>query len=122
MLFGYGRRAGLMGIALAVLAVVALAAATALVMQLPDQVPMGIAPGGAVTRYGSRLELLIIPAICVVLAVGTLVRAHREGRLHADSPTMAELAVCRTLRSGLITQVILLAAAAYVCYLGTGSF
>ena len=122
MLFRYGRHAGLMGVALAVLAVAPLAVAAAIMVQLPDQVPMGFAPGGAVTRYGSRLEVLLVPAVCLVLAVGTLVRAHREGRLHADSPTMAELAVCRILRNGLITAVILFAAAAYVCYLGTGSF
>lgn len=112
-MFNYGKRAGIMGALLLVLAVIPVMVAIMVVPGLPDLVPMKVGAAGEVLREGSRFELLVAPALCFVLSLATYASAGKQARAQkgeAASRFTAE----RYLRNGLVTAVVLNIANAYL--------
>ena len=115
-MFRYGTRAGVMGIALIILALIPLVGAALIIPGLPESVPMKIAASGEVLRTGSRLELLVAPVLCFLLSVATIGSARKQAEPHGAS-AMAQSIYERFLRNGLITAVVLNLASAYLFYM-----
>ena len=69
MLNEYGQKAKIMTIVLVVLGLVPLIVAAVVLPQFADQVPMRYDAAGAVTRWGSRWELLITPIFALVFSL-----------------------------------------------------
>ncbi|MCF2622451.1 DUF1648 domain-containing protein [Collinsella tanakaei] len=117
-MFKYGKKAGYLGIATIVLALIPVVIALVLVPGLPDEVPMRFDATGAVTRYGSKFEMLIPAAMSVAFGFGIYVQTARKAAEHAkDSMTMAVGLAERFLRSGVITTAVINVANAYLLYM-----
>ncbi|WP_085830057.1 DUF1648 domain-containing protein [Collinsella vaginalis] len=117
-MFRYGTRGGVMFIALVVLALIPLVTAAVVVPGLADSVPMKIAADGEVLRYGSRFELLMLPALCTLLGLATAGSAGKQARERkGESEVTARMTYERYLRNGLVTAVVLNAANAYLFYM-----
>ena len=109
-MFKYGKKAGYMGIALLVLAVIPLVVAACVIPNIGPEVATKFNAAGEVTRWGKSYELLALPVLNLLLSVATYFTAARI--------------VCeRYLRNGCITGVFLNVINVYFMYsaiTGTG--
>lgn len=116
-MFKYGKKAGIMSIALIVLAVVPLITAALFVPQMPEQVAMKVSQSGEVLRWGGRYEMFVVPVFAVLLGMATYMSAGKQARAHEEaSPAMAVVTAERFLRNGVVTGVVLNLANAYMFY------
>ena len=106
-MFKYGKKAGYMGIALLVLAVIPLVVAACVI---PNIGP------GEVTRWGKSYELLALPVLNLLLSVATYFTAGRQAKNNDDSAAMARIVCERYLRNGCITGVFLNVINVYFMY------
>ena len=108
-MFKYGKKAGYMGIALLVLAVIPLVVAACVIPNIGPEVATKFNAAGEVTRWGKSYELLALPVLNLLLSVATYFTAG---------------IVCeRYLRNGCITGVFLNVINVYFMYsaiTGTG--
>ena len=119
-MFKYGKKAGYMGIALLVLAVIPLVVAACVIPNIGPEVATKFNAAGEATRWGKSYELLALP---VLLSVATYFTAGRQAKNNEDSAVMARLACERYLRNGCITGVFLNVVNVYFMYsaiTGTG--
>lgn len=115
-MFSYGKRVGIMSVALLALSVVPILVTIMLWPGLPDDVPMRVAASGAVERTGSKFELLVAPAFCLVFSLATYANAGKKAREQRGEATAA--AVCeRYLRNGLVIAVVLNIASIFIYYM-----
>ena len=70
-MFKYGKKAGYMGIALLVLAVIPLVVAACVIPNIGPEVATKFNAAGEVTRWGKSYELLALPVLYVLLSVAT---------------------------------------------------
>ncbi len=128
-MFKYGRKAGWLGVATIVLALIPVVIAVVVVPGLPESMPMRFDAAGEVTRWGSRYELLVPPVygekvvelvppvMSVAFGFGIYVQTMRKAADHArDSLSMAQVTAERFLRSGVITTAVINAANIYMLY------
>ena len=131
-MFKYGKKAGYMGIALLVLAVIPLVVAACVIPNIGSEVATKFNAAGEVTRWGKSYELLALPVLNLLLSVATYFTAgpvvtHRAAmrlwmRAYA-SAAMARIVCERYLRNGCITGVFLNVINVYFMYsaiTGTG--
>ena len=117
-MFKYGKKAGYMGIALLVLAVIPLVVAACVIPNIGPEVATKFNAAGEVTRWGKSYEVLNL-----LLSVATYFTAGRQAKNNEDSAVMARLACERYLRNGCITGVFLNVINVYFMYsaiTGTG--
>ena len=121
-MFKYGKKAGIMSIVLAALAIIPLLVVMYFIPQLPESVPMEFSAGVA-TRFSNRYELLLVPAFAFLLCMATYMSAGKQARAHEEeSEAAAVLTAERYLRNGIVTGVVLNLANAYLVYMAvTGS-
>ena len=121
-MFKYGKKAGIMSIVLAALAIIPLLVVMYFIPQLPESVPMEFSAGVA-TRFSNRFELLLVPAFAFLLCMATYMSAGKQARAHEEeSEAAAVLTAERYLRNGIVTGVVLNLANAYLVYMAvTGS-
>ncbi len=116
-MFKYGKKAGYLGVATIILALVPTVIALAVIPGLPDQVPMRWDSAGEVIRWGSRYEMLIPPVMAIAFGFGIYVQTMRKAAEHAkDSMIMAVGTAERFLRSGVITTAVINVANFYLLY------
>lgn len=120
-MFRYGKRAGYMAIVLLALAAVPLVVAAFVVPGLPETVPVGIAGFGEGAGEGSRFEMLLVPALCLLVGVLTFLTAWRRASAVDDSTAMARLTAERFLRSGILTAAILAGLSLYLLFTAMAS-
>ena len=70
-MFKYGKKAGYMGIALLVLAVIPLVVAACVIPNIGPEVATKFNAAGEVTRWGKSYELLALPVLNLLLSVAT---------------------------------------------------
>ena len=70
-MFKYGKKAGYMGIALLVLAVIPLVVAAFVIPNIGPEVATKFNAAGEVTRWGKSYELLALPVLNLLLGVAT---------------------------------------------------
>ena len=121
-MFKYGKKAGILSIVLAALAIIPLLVVMYFIPQLPESVPMEFSTGVA-TRFSNRYELLLVPAFAFLLCMATYMSAGKQARAHEEeSEAAAVLTAERYLRNGVVTGVVLNLANAYLVYMAvTGS-
>lgn len=121
-MFKYGKKAGIMSIVLAALAIIPLLVVMYFIPQLPESVPMEFSAGVA-TRFSNRYELLLVPAFAFLLCMATYMSAGKQARAHEEeSESAAVFTAERYLRNGIVTGVVLNLANAYLLYMAvTGS-
>ncbi len=121
-MFKYGKKAGILSIVLAALAIIPLLVVMYFIPQLPESVPMEFSAGVA-TRFSNRYELLLVPAFAFLLCMATYMSAGKQARAHEEeSEAAAVLTAERYLRNGVVTGVVLNLANAYLVYMAvTGS-
>ena len=78
-MFKYGKKAGYMGIALLVLAVIPLVVAACVIPNIGPEVATKFNAAGEATRWGKSYELLALPVLNLLLSVATYLR--RDARL-----------------------------------------
>ncbi len=103
----YGKTAGLMSVALVVLAVLPLVVAAAVFPGLGDQIATAFDTAGKATRTGTSTTVFLLPVLCLVFSAATYWSAGKQARAHEASEVMARLTVQRYLRNGIVTAVIL---------------
>ena len=121
-MFKYGKKAGILSIVLAALAIIPVLVVMYFIPQLPESVPMEFSAGVA-TRFSNRYELLLVPAFAFLLCMATYMSAGKQARAHEEeSEAAAVLTAERYLRNGVVTGVVLNLANAYLVYMAvTGS-
>lgn len=122
-MFKYGKKAGYMGVALLVLAVIPLIIAAFVVPNLGSEVATKFNAAGEATRWGSSYELLALPILNLLLGIATYFTAGRQARNTDDSEAMARIVCQRYLRNGVVTAVFLNVVNIYFMYTaiaGTG--
>lgn len=77
-MFKYGKKAGYMGIALLVLAVIPLVVAACVIPNIGPEVATKFNAAGEVTRWGKSYELLALPVLNLLLSVATYFTAGRQ--------------------------------------------
>ena len=77
-MFKYGKKAGIMSIVLAALAIIPLLAVMYFIPQLPESVPMEFSAGVA-TRFSNRYELLLVPGVRVPALHGHVYERRQAG-------------------------------------------
>ena len=90
-MFKYGKKAGYMGIALLVLAVIPLVVAACVIPNIGPEVATKFNAAGEVTRWGKSYELLALPVLNLLLSVATYFTAGRQAKNNDDSDAMASL-------------------------------
>lgn len=115
-MFRYGKRGGVLGVIAIVLAVVPMLVATAYLPQLGDTIPMRFDAAGDAVRWGSKYELLIAPALCLAVVIGTVSSAFRQAGKYGKGDPMAALTFNRFMRNAVMTGVVLCAVFAYIMY------
>ena len=101
-MFKYGKKAGYMGIALLVLAVIPLVVAACVIPNIGPEVATKFNAAGEVTRWGKSYELLALPVLNLLLSVATYFTAGRQAKNNDDSaPWRASCAsaTCETAAS-----------------------
>ena len=119
-MFKYGKKAGYMGIALLVLAVLPLVVAACALPNIGPEVATKFNAAGEATRWGKSYEL---PVLNLLLGVATYFTAGRQAKNNEDSAVMARLTCERYLRNGCVTGVFLNVINVYFMYsaiTGTG--
>ena len=122
-MFKYGKKAGYMGIALLVLAVIPLVVAACVIPNIGSEVATKFNAAGEATRWGKSYELLALPVLNLLLGVATYFTAGRQAKNNDDSAVMARLTCERYLRNGCVTGVFLNVINVYFMYsaiTGTG--
>ena len=122
-MFQYGRVNGYLTIALVALGIIPLVIAFVTVPQMPDTVAMAFDTAGKATRYASRYQVFLVPAVSLLLSIATIITGRRSARANADSAAASELVYRRSLRNGIVMDVILLFATIYIivtAFLGSG--
>ena len=120
-MFKYGKKAGYMSIAVAVLALIPVVAALIAYPQLGEQIPMRVNEAGEVTRWGDKIEILLMPLLCLAVTAGTYVTGVRGATKYGDrEPAMARITYERAMRNGLVVGVVFNLALAYVLYMAMG--
>lgn len=122
-MFKYGKKAGYMGVALLVLAVIPLVIAAFVLPNLGSEVATKFNAAGEVTRWGSSYELLALPILNLLLGIATYFTAGRQARNTDDSEAMARIVCQRYLRNGVVTAAFLNVINVYFMYTaitGTG--
>ena len=122
-MFKYGKKAGYMGIALLVLAVLPLVVAAFVLPNIGSEVATKFNAAGEATRWGKSYELLALPVLNLLLGVATYFTAGRQAKNNEDSAVMARLTCERYLRNGCVTGVFLNVINIYFMYsaiTGTG--
>ena len=117
------KKAGYMGIALLVLAVLPLVVAACVIPNIGPEVATKFNAAGEVTRWGKSYELLALPVLNLLLSVATYFTAGRQAKNNEDSAAMARIVCERYLRNGCITGVFLNVINVYFMYsaiTGTG--
>lgn len=115
-MFIFGRKAGIMGVVLMILAALPLLVTIYFVFQMPDQVPthFTLPFGGTPDRFGSRWEMMIAPVVCLGVCLSIHLNAGKQAALQRESKAVA-IATCeRYLRNGIVTGVVLNVASFYV--------
>ena len=122
-MFKYGRKAGRMGVALLVLAVLPLVIAAFVIPNVGPEVATKFDAAGEVTRWSPSYELLALPVVTFLLGLAIYASAGRQAKINGDSAAMARIVCERYLRNGLVSSVFLNVVNAYCVFTavaGTG--
>lgn len=101
-MFKYGKKAGYMGIALLVLAVIPLVVAAFVIPNIGPEVATKFNAAGEVTRWGKSYELLALPVLNLLLSVATYFTAGRQAKTMMTPPpwrASCVSATCATVAS-----------------------
>ena len=101
-MFKYGKKAGYMGIALLVLAVIPLVVAACVIPNIGPEVATKFNAAGEATRWGKSYELLALPVLNLLLSWRrTLRRDARQRTMRNPPPWRASCAsaTCETAAS-----------------------
>lgn len=122
-MFQFGRMNGYLTILLIVLGITPLIMALIAIPQMPETVAMAFNSSGEATRYASRYQLFLVPAIALLLSIVTCVMTRRQAAERQESQAVVELAYRRAIRSGVVFAVLFNACTVYIlftAYTGTG--
>ena len=106
-MFKYGQKAGRMGVALLVLAVLPLVIAAFVIPNVGAEVATKFDAAGKAVRWESSYELFVLPVLTFLLSIATYATAARQAKGTRDSAAMARIVCERYLRNGIITAVFL---------------
>ena len=101
-MFKYGKKAGYMGIALLVLAVIPLVVAACVIPNIGPEVATKFNAAGEATRWGKSYELLALPVLNLLLSVATYFTAGRQAKTMMTPPpwrASCASATCATVAS-----------------------
>ncbi len=116
-MFKYSKKAGYMGVATIILAILPVVLAIIIIPGLPETLPMRYNEAGEVIRWGSRYELLVAPTLAVAFGFGIYIQTARKCADHArESAAMARSTAERYMLSGVLTTGVINICNAYLLY------
>ena len=104
-MFSFGKKNGTRAMVAIMLSFIPLIAVLMVFPQLGDQVPMKVSSAGEVLRWGSKWELMLIPAFGFLLSGATIAtgiknaKGYRDDKASPSSPSSVRSATRRSRES-----------------------
>ena len=115
-MFSFGRQNGMRAILALVLALVPLVGVLMLFPQLGDQVPMKVGSAGEVLRWGSKWELVLIPAFGFLLSGATISMGLKNAKGYRDDANLAVITFQRATRNAVVQGIVFIVATGVILY------
>lgn len=115
-MFSFGRQNGMRAILALVLALVPLVGVLMLFPQLGDQVPMKVGYAGEVLRWGSKWELVLIPAFGFLLSGATISMGLKNAKSYRDDANLAVITFQRATRNAVVQGIVFIVATGVILY------
>lgn len=115
-MFSFGKENGMRAMVALVLAFIPLVAVLMIFPQLGEQVPMKVSSAGEVLRWGSKWELMLIPAFGFMLSGATIVMGIKNAKSYRDDENLAVITFQRATRNALVQGVVFIVATAIILY------
>ncbi len=115
-MFSFGRQNGMRAILALVLALVPLVGVLMLFPQLGDQVPMKVGSAGEVLRWGSKWELVLIPAFGFLLSGATISMGLKNAKSYRDDANLAVITFQRATRNAVVQGIVFIVATGVILY------
>ena len=115
-MFSFGKENGMRAMVALVLAFIPLVAVLMIFPQLGEQVPMKVSSAGEVLRWGSKWELMLIPAFGFMLSGATIAMGIKNAKSYRDDENLAVITFQRATRNALVQGVVFIVATAIILY------
>ena len=115
-MFSFGRQNGMRAILALVLALVPLVGVLMLFPQLGDQAPMKVGSAGEVLRWGSKWELVLIPAFGFLLSGATISMGLKNAKSYRDDANLAVITFQRATRNAVVQGIVFIVATGVILY------
>lgn len=115
-MFSFGKENGMKAMLALLLAFVPLIAVLMVFPQLGDQVPMKVGSAGEVLRWGSKWELMLIPAFGFLLSGATIATGIKNAKSYKDDANLAVITFQRAVRNALVQGVVFIVATGIILY------
>lgn len=84
--------------------------------QLGDQVPMKVSSAGEVLRWGSKWELMLIPAFGFLLSGATIATGIKNAKSYRDDKALAVITFQRAVRNATVQGIVFIIATGIILY------
>lgn len=115
-MFSFGKQNGMKAMLALLLAFIPLIVVLMLYPQLGDQVPMKVGAAGEVLRWGSKWELLLIPAFGFLLAGATIAMGLKNAKSYQDDANLALITFQRATRNAIVQGIVFIVATGVILY------
>lgn len=115
-MFSFGKENGMRAMLALLLALIPLIAVFMIFPQLGDQVPMKVSSAGEVLRWGSKWELVMIPAFGVLLCGATIAMGLKNAKSYRDDKNLALITYQRSIRNAIVQGVVFIVATGIILY------
>lgn len=115
-MFLFGKQNGIKAMAAIMLSLIPLIAVLTVFPQLADQVPMKVSSAGEVLRWGSKWELLLIPAFGFLLSGATIATGIKNAKSYRGDKTLAVITFQRAVRNATVQGVVFIVATGIILY------
>lgn len=115
-MFSFGKQNGMRAMLALVLAFIPLVVVLMLFPQLGDEVPMKVSSAGEVLRWGSKWELVLIPAFGFLLSGATLATGIKNAKSYRDDENLAVITFQRATRNAIVQGIVFIVATGIILY------
>ena len=105
-MFSFGKKNGTRAMVAIMLSFIPLIAVLMVFPQLGDQVPMKVSSAGEVLRWGSKWELMLIPAFGFLLSGATIATGIKNAKGYRDDKALAVITFQRAVRNATVQGIV----------------
>lgn len=115
-MFSFGKKNGTRAMVAIMLSFIPLIAVLMVFPQFGDQVPMKVSSAGEVLRWGSKWELMLIPAFGFLLSGATIATGIKNAKSYRDDKTLAVITFQRAVRNATVQGIVFIIATGIILY------